>query len=293
MVEFEKKSRQQEAREVSGAASSAVMDDGQDMDSDDEVYAMARQAGAADKSKIPTLRDTIEELNRIDHSSIEYPPFERCFYDEDPEIFAMSDPEVSALRFKLDLTAKGEDVPRPIKSFAHLSFPPEITKDISKHGYTEPTPIQAQALPAALSGRDIIGIAKTGSGKTAAFILPMLVHILDQDYLAEGDGPIGVVMAPTRELCQQIFTEAKKFSKSAGVAVAGAYGGASKNEQVCDVYGAPFFSERLSPFCFTQWRQKKRLESSSCHGSTRSKFQRRSLILNPHWLLLCLRILLR
>ncbi len=90
-----------------------------------------------------------------------------------------------------------------------------------KHEYTNPTAIQCQAIPAALSGRDIIGIAKTGSGKTAAFVLPMLVHVLDQDYLQEGDGPIGVIMAPTRELSQQIYIEAKKFAKTSGVQVAG------------------------------------------------------------------------
>lgn len=56
----------------------------------------------------------------------------------------------------------------------------------------------------ALSGRDMIGIAKTGSGKTAAFIWPMLIHIMDQKELEPGDGPIAVIVCPTRELCQQV-----------------------------------------------------------------------------------------
>lgn len=71
-----------------------------------------------------------------------------------------------------------------------------------------------QAVPIALSGRDIIGIAKTGSGKTAAFVWPMLVHVMAQPELKEGDGPIALICAPTRELCQQIHTECKKFGKS-------------------------------------------------------------------------------
>lgn len=58
-----------------------------------------------------------------------------------------------------------------------------------------------------------IGIAKTGSGKTLAFLLPLLVHLMDQDELKEGDGPIGLILAPTRELAMQIYTEAKKFAK--------------------------------------------------------------------------------
>jgi len=59
-------------------------------------------------------------------------------------------------------------------------------------------------VPIALSGRDIIGIAKTGSGKTAAYLWPLLVHIMDQKELEPGDGPIGLIVAPTRELSQQV-----------------------------------------------------------------------------------------
>lgn len=61
-----------------------------------------------------------------------------------------------------------------------------------------------QGVPIALSGRDMIGIAKTGSGKTAAIIWPMLVHIMDQKELETGEGPIAVIVCPTRELCQQV-----------------------------------------------------------------------------------------
>lgn len=71
--------------------------------------------------------------------------------------------------------------------------------------------MQAQALPIIMSGRDCIGIAKTGSGKTLAFVLPMLRHIKDQPPLNAGDGPVGLVMAPTRELVQQIAKEVGYF----------------------------------------------------------------------------------
>lgn len=121
--------------------------------------------------------------------------------------------------------------PNPVTSFGHFGFDESLIKAIRKSEYTQPTPIQAQAVPAALSGRDIIGIAKTGSGKTAAFIWPMLVHILDQKELAPGDGPIGLILAPTRELSQQIYMEAKKFGKVYNVRVCCCYGGGSKWEQ--------------------------------------------------------------
>ena len=68
-------------------------------------------------------------------------------------------------------------------------------------------------MPVALSGRDIIGIAKTGSGKTAAFVWPMLVHCIAQSELKSGDGPIAMICAPTRERCQQINSEVKRFGK--------------------------------------------------------------------------------
>ena len=74
-------------------------------------------------------------------------------------------------------------------------------------------PCLCQQVPAALLGRDVIGIAKTGSGKTAAFLWPMMVHIMDQPELEAGEGPIGLVCAPTRELCLQIYHEAKRFAK--------------------------------------------------------------------------------
>lgn len=65
--------------------------------------------------------------------------------------------------------------------------------------------IHTQGVPVALSGRDIIGIAKTGSGKTAAFLWPLILHIMDQREQKPGDGPIGLICAPTRELSQQVF----------------------------------------------------------------------------------------
>jgi ATP-dependent RNA helicase DDX46/PRP5 len=66
-----------------------------------------------------------------------------------------------------------------------------------RHGYEKPTPIQTQAIPAIMSGRDLIGIAKTGSGKTIAFLLPMFRHIMDQRSLEEGEGPIGTSLLIT------------------------------------------------------------------------------------------------
>ena len=82
---------------------------------------------------------------------------------------------------------------------------------IKKLGYAGPTPIQAQAIPAIMSGRDVIGVAKTGSGKTIAFLLPLFRHIKDQRPLEQMEGPLAIVMTPTRELATQIHRDCKPF----------------------------------------------------------------------------------
>ena len=79
-----------------------------------------------------------------------------------------------------------------------------------------------------MSGRDLIGIAETGSGKTLAYVLPLLRHIRDQPPIKEGvDGPIGLIIAPTRELVLQIFKETRLFAKACGLRVVAVYGGIS------------------------------------------------------------------
>jgi ATP-dependent RNA helicase DDX42 len=143
----------------------------------------------------------------------------------------LSEQDVADYRKSLAIRVSGFDVPRPIKTFEESGFSVQLMNAIKKQGYEKPTSIQCQALPIVLSGRDVIGIAKTGSGKTAAFVLPMIVHIMDQPELGKEEGPIGVICAPTRELAHQIYLEAKKFSKSHGIRVSAVYGGMSKLEQ--------------------------------------------------------------
>jgi ATP-dependent RNA helicase DDX46/PRP5 len=84
---------------------------------------------------------------------------------------------------------------------------------IKRLNYTAPTSIQAQAIPAIMSGRDVIGVAKTGSGKTIAFLLPVFRHIKDQRPLEQMEGPMAIIMTPTRELAVQIYRDCKPFLK--------------------------------------------------------------------------------
>lgn len=102
--------------------------------------------------------------------------------------------------------------PRPRPRPALQNLAQAILDDIAAHKYDTPTPIQCQGIPVALSGRDILGCAETGSGKTASFAIPMIQHCLNQPSVRAGDGPLALVLAPTRELAQQIEEETVKLA---------------------------------------------------------------------------------
>jgi ATP-dependent RNA helicase DDX42 len=200
-----------------------LSDDDVEYDQDGLVVGKKRSLG---DSKI-----RVEPLTKVDHSLITYKPFKKQFYKEHNELKSISMDDISTLREELEIhIISSENVPCPIKSFKHSGFDILLLNEIVKVGYDKPTPIQSQALPVILSGRDIIGLAKTGSGKTLAFLWPMILHILDQPQMKSGDGPIGLVLAPTRELASQILLEAKKFAKIYNIRVVGIIGGTGKWE---------------------------------------------------------------
>ncbi|KFW66176.1 putative ATP-dependent RNA helicase DDX46, partial [Pygoscelis adeliae] len=175
-------------------------------------------------------------LEPVDHGKIEYEPFRKNFYVEVPELAKMTQEEVNVYRLELEgITVKGKGCPKPIKTWVQCGISMKILTALKKHGYERPTPIQTQAIPAIMNGRDLIGIAKTGSGKTIAFLLPMFRHIMDQRALEEGEGPIAVIMTPTRELALQITKECKKFSKTLGLRVVCVYGGTGISEQIAEL----------------------------------------------------------
>lgn len=107
-------------------------------------------------------------------------------------------------------------------------LPPQILGVIEAAGYKEPSPIQRQAIPIGLQYRDLVGIAETGSGKTAAFVIPMLVYISRLPPLGDENrhmGPYALILAPTRELAQQIESETRKFATPLGYRCVSIVGG--------------------------------------------------------------------
>ncbi|XP_066934547.1 probable ATP-dependent RNA helicase DDX46 [Clytia hemisphaerica] len=171
----------------------------------------------------------------VDHSRIYYAAFRRNFYVEVPELARLTADEVKIHRDSLDIQIRGKNVPKPIRTWAQAGLSSKVMTVLKKCNYEKPTHIQSQAIPAIMSGRDMIGIAKTGSGKTLAFLLPMLRHVLDQPPLEEEDGPIAIIMTPTRELALQIFREGKKFCKPLQLSIACIYGGSGISEQIAEL----------------------------------------------------------
>ena len=156
-------------------------------------------------------------------------PFERNFYQEWPSV---AERDAKPYRDAKEIMVSWKyPVPNPVVLFDEAAFPPAISQALSLAGHTEPTPIQAQAWPIALSGCDMIGLAETGSGKTLAYMLPAIVHVSAQPELRGEDGPLALVLCPTRELACQIQVEADKFGERAGVLSSCLYGGVDKAPQ--------------------------------------------------------------
>ncbi|KAI8814592.1 P-loop containing nucleoside triphosphate hydrolase protein [Cladochytrium replicatum] len=138
--------------------------------------------------------------------------------------------------FKEDfnISTKGGNIPNPIRSWSESGIPSSILEIIKQIGYTEPTPIQRQAIPIGLQNRDIIGVAETGSGKTASFVIPMLTYIQNLPPITPENkdfGPYAIILAPTRELALQIQSETDKFATPLNYICVSIIGGHSSDQQ--------------------------------------------------------------
>ncbi|KAI1661622.1 p68 RNA helicase [Daldinia decipiens] len=163
------------------------------------------------------------------------PKFEKSFYKEDEAVARRPASEVERFRKDHQIAIQGHDVPKPVETFDEAGFPRYVMDEVKAQGFPAPTAIQSQGWPMALSGRDVVGIAETGSGKTLTYCLPAIVHINAQPLLAPGDGPIVLVLAPTRELAVQIQQEITKFGKSSRIRNTCVYGGVPRGPQIRDL----------------------------------------------------------
>ncbi len=178
-----------------------------------------RRAGDEDASTSATVRDG--EV------------FSKNLYFEHPATTARSARATEdAMRARGVRVVRGVDVPKIVTTFEEASFPAYVMDDLEERGLATPTPCQCQAWPIVLSGRDLIAIAETGSGKTLAYVLPAIVHVNMQPALEMGEGPIALMLAPTRELASQIELEVAKFAESSEIKHACVTGGVPKGPQI-------------------------------------------------------------
>lgn len=210
-----------------------------DVDSDEEVYATAR---AVEKNmEVTSLRkDNIKfPPISVSRSRQEYEDLVKLSYCPPPELASLDGAALAARRRSLNIKINPDDVKQaPIQRFEQCGFEKPLLSAISDAGFCTPTPIQAQALPVVLSGRDVLGIAQTGSGKTAAFVLPMIVHVMTNRKFG-GNSLLALVLAPTRELAEQIHKETRRFGRARpyGIKVVAAFGGLDKYQQIKELRG--------------------------------------------------------
>ena len=177
-----------------------------------------------------------KELKTINHEEIEYESFRKNFYIEVPEITRMTEKQVEEFRRDLGgIKIRGQNCPKPVKNWYQCGLSDRVLNVIEKKEFKNMFPVQNQTIPAIMSGKDVIAIAETGSGKTLAYVLPMIRHVMDRPSSQEGEGPIALVIAPTRELATQIYTDIRSFTRILNINVVCIYGGAGVTGQLSEL----------------------------------------------------------
>ena len=179
-------------------------------------------------------------LEERDWEKVKLVRLQKNVYNPLDKVNERSHEEIQAFRDKnkISIVNKNDDaIPNPILEFEEGGFPEDIIDKLKNLGFDCPMPIQAQAWPIVMSGRDLIGIGETGSGKTLGFMLPALLHIANhperQNQKRHSNGPIALVLAPTRELAQQINAVARQFGQgNYRIRSTCLFGGSSKGHQI-------------------------------------------------------------
>uniref|UniRef100_A0AAX7VHH3 RNA helicase n=1 Tax=Astatotilapia calliptera TaxID=8154 RepID=A0AAX7VHH3_ASTCA len=177
-----------------------------------------------------------ERLRKKHWNLDELPKFQKNFYQEHPDVTRRPLQEVEQYRRSKEVTVKGRDCPKPIVKFHEAAFPSYVMDVIVKQNWTEPTPIQSQGWPVALSGKDMVGIAQTGSGKTLAVSVIQLDFFFFKPFQPRwGIKLMCLVLAPTRELAQQVQQVAAEYGRASRLKSTCIYGGAPKGPQIRDL----------------------------------------------------------
>ena len=122
-------------------------------------------------------------------------------------------------------------------NFSSMELSPIIQKALKQKGYTKPTPIQELSIPPLLLGKDLLGIAQTGTGKTAAFSLPIINFLIESKKRNKSKSTRVLILTPTRELASQIEDNIKDYSKNSNIKTAVVFGGVGKTPQIVREFG--------------------------------------------------------
>ncbi|TIB12750.1 hypothetical protein E3P89_01537 [Wallemia ichthyophaga] len=229
----EKEKRKRKSRKV---AEAKRMNFDWDEEEDTESNALSNAVSRDIRPPPPTSSTGKDQQQFVDH--IELRQAKRHGYDSrnwrEKELSQMTERDWRIVNEDFNISARGGQIPKPLRSWHESAIPGEILDIIHEIGYKDPSPIQRQAIPIGLNSRDLIGIAETGSGKTASFVIPMMNYISRQQPISEHNyhlGPYALILAPTRELAQQIESETKKFSGPMSFKCLSLVGGKSVDEQ--------------------------------------------------------------
>jgi ATP-dependent RNA helicase DDX59 len=159
-------------------------------------------------SRLATHKNSKKERKPI----VKIAATDECFYVRNE---GLTNDQIVSLRTKMGISIKGESVPDPVMSFSSCNLPQKLESNIEAVGFVMPTSVQMQAIPAALSKRNLLVSAQTGSGKTASFLVPIIAHcsLARSEQSSHGKRPLAMVLAPTRELCAQVEEQAKALGK--------------------------------------------------------------------------------
>jgi len=201
----------------------------------DQAAEMRKFNASLDQRKLKMSRQEQEELRMLQESTrvqtnalqsakeraegTTYKDVIRTGWRAPRYITALGEDYHQKLRDKWHILTEGEDMPPPIKSFKEMKFPQPILDALLEKGIRRPTPIQVQGIPCVLAGRDMIGIAFTGSGKTVTFSVPLLMLALEEEMklpLVGGEGPYGIILCPSRELARQTYEVVEFFAERLG-----------------------------------------------------------------------------
>ena len=200
-----------------------------------------QQAEATEaKPELPPLNfETLgNNLKEIEWASEQLIPVEHA-YTETEVTSSRTLSEITTYLSNSKTSIQGEEKLKPILTFQEAEMPSSLLTQFEVSKYVSPTIIQSVAWPIALSGKDVIAIACTGSGKTLAYLLPLLIHISKQPPVVTGQGPVGIILVPTRELAKQIAFDCNKFGKVMEIRSVCIYGGNGRQFQIKDLEVSP------------------------------------------------------